>query len=241
MRIRISAKFRIPVPVLLAAVLILPALLHIACNSGGSAPIPTVRAWSPPELIASGVFVGDPPINPAVAISPAGEILVAWESSPFPIKIESARYSPAAGWSSVMQLSETGPSDAVVPGAAVDDGGNMILVWYQDDGTRFNIWSRRYAAGSGWDNALMIENDTGDARRPAIAMNSSGNALAVWGQYDNTYNSIRSNRYVPGSGWGSAEGIETDTGDASDARVGIAANGDAVAVTGREPAGTTRR
>jgi hypothetical protein len=57
--------------------------------------------------------------------------------------------------------------------------------------------SKRYVAGSGWptDDATPIETGDGDVRLPAIVINSAGNALAVWSQWDGTRNSILSNRF----------------------------------------------
>jgi len=86
-------------------------------------------------------------------------------------------------------------------------------VWYHHDATRNNIMANRYVSGTGWGTAGLIEtDDNGEAINPDIAMDSSGNAIAVWSHYNSTtttYN-IMSNRYVAGSGWGTAGLIETD-------------------------------
>ena len=78
----------------------------------------------------------------------------------------------------------------------------------------------------------MIEtNDVGNAGLPQIALDASGNALAVWRQSDGTRDSIWSNRFVAGTGWGTAALIETDdVGDAFNAQIGFDANGNALAV-----------
>src|SRR4030067_957017 len=56
-------------------------------------------------------------------------------------------------------LSETdNAGDAGYPQIAVDAGGNAIAVWYQHDGTRWNIWANRYTAGSGWGGAGLLQN-----------------------------------------------------------------------------------
>jgi len=50
-------------------------------------------------------------------------------------------------------------------------------------------------------------------------MDSTGNAIAVWGQSDGTRNNVWANRYVAGSGWGTAVLLENDNaGDASPVR-----------------------
>lgn len=210
------------------AVVAVNVATYLACSGGGGGGSTSVaKAWGPPELLATDNYA----VNPSVAMDPAGNVIAVWEAHPFPIVVEGARYSPGSGWSAPQELSTTGPDDAMVPQIALDSSGNAIVVWYQGDGVRCNIWARRYAQGAGWDNALLIESDTGDASRVAIAMNPSGNAVAVWHQFGGSYSYIWSNRYVAGSGWGTAERIETgNVGDAVDAEGGLAANGDAIAV-----------
>jgi len=70
-----------------------------------------------------------------------------------------------------------------------------------------------------------------DAYYPKIAIDANGNAVAVWSQYDGTRLNIWANRYVAGTGWGTAALIETDNaGAAVLPRVAMDANGNAIAV-----------
>ena len=82
------------------------------------------------------------------------------------------------------------------PQIAIDAGGNAMAVWVQSDGTRDNIWSNRYTAGTGWGTAALIETDNaGHAVNPQIAIDVGGNALAVWMQFDGTRYNIWSNAF----------------------------------------------
>ena len=87
--------------------------------------------------------------------------------------------------------------DAINPQVAFDASGNAVVVWQQSDGTRYNIWSNRYTASTGlWGTAALIETDNaGDANNPQVAIDASGNALAVWSQSDGTRYNIWSNMY----------------------------------------------
>ncbi len=79
---------------------------------------------------------------------------------------------------------------------AVAPNGDALAVWYQHDGTRYNIRANRYTAGKGWGWAELIEgDDAGDARDPQIAFDAEGNALAVWSQYYGGYDNIWANRF----------------------------------------------
>ena len=54
---------------------------------------------------------------------------------------------------------------------------------------------------SGWGTAVLIETDNvGNAYNPQVAVDESGNAIAVWKQFDGTRSNIWANRYVVGEG-----------------------------------------
>ena len=87
-----------------------------------------------------------------------------------------------------------------------------------------------------WHTPVLLETDNaGDANRPRIVMDASGNALAVWCQSDGTRYNIWANRYTAGSGWGTAGLIETDNAgnavlNAVLADIAVDANGNPLAV-----------
>jgi hypothetical protein len=78
----------------------------------------------------------------------------------------------------------------------MDGSGNAVAVWYQNDGTHYNIWSNRYVVGTGWGAAELIEAyDSDSAYKPDVVMDSAGNAIAVWSQTAGSDSDIWSNRY----------------------------------------------
>ena len=114
----------------------------------------------------------------------------------------------------------------------MDGSGNAVAVWQQWDGTRYNIWSNYYVSGTGWGTAQLIETDNAwSANKPQVAVDASGNAVAVWEQSDSKRWNIWANRYVSGIGWGTAQLIETDNaGGTSTPQVAVDGNGNAMAV-----------
>jgi hypothetical protein len=183
--------------------------------------------WGTAELIETNAGHAD---YPQVAVDTSGNAAAVWEQHDGTrSNIWSNRYVAGTGWGTA-ELIEMDAGFASSPQVAVDPNGNAVAVWYQDDGTRYNIWSNRYVAGTGWGTAELIETDnTGDARRPQVTVDPNGNAVAVWKQDDGTYN-IWSNRYVAGTGWGTAELIEMDASYAEDPQVAVDTSGNAVAV-----------
>jgi hypothetical protein len=79
---------------------------------------------------------------------------------------------------------------------ALNSSGNGLAVWEHSDGTRTDIWANRYTPGNGWGTAERIETDNaGDATSAQVALDPSGNGLAVWSQSDGTRTNIWANRF----------------------------------------------
>ncbi|NPU95511.1 MAG: hypothetical protein HPY82_26755 [Gammaproteobacteria bacterium] len=167
-----------------------------------------------------------------VATDAAGNAMAVWgvrESNLYSLWY--SRYDTVAGWSTPELLENQDSQNAYVPHIEMDAAGNAMVVWLQGSGSNYSLWARRYAVGSGWGPAQLIENDdTGGVLRPQLAMDASGNVLVVWQQYDGSQYHIWSNRYVAGSGWRTAELLETGAGGAAAPQVAVASNGDGVAV-----------
>jgi hypothetical protein len=107
-------------------------------------------------------------------------------------------------WQVATQIASDDEREASKAQVAMDAGGNAIAVWEQSDGTRVNIWANRYAAGSGWGAAQLIESDDlGNTITPRVGIDAQGHAIAVWAQIDAAgFITIRANRYTAGAGWG---------------------------------------
>ena len=171
--------------------------------------------------------------RPQVAVDGSGNAIAVWHQFDGALyNTWSSRYVVGIGWGTA-KLLETGNSGgAVYPQVAVDGSGNAIAVWHQHDGISYNIYSNRYVVGVGWGTATLIETDnTGTAQYPQVAVDGSGDAIAVWQQSDGATYSIWSNRYVAGTGWRVATLIETDnSGDAQYSQVAVDNLGNAIAV-----------
>ncbi len=171
--------------------------------------------------------------NPQVAIDVNGNGLAVWQQfDGTRDNIMANRYDVNTGWGMATLIETDNTGNANNPQVAIDVNGNGLAVWQQFDGTRDNIMANRYDVNTGWGMATLIETDNaGDADDPQVAFDASGNALAVWNQFDGTEDSIMANRYDVNTGWGMATLIETDNaGGAYQSQVAFAANGNALAV-----------
>ena len=169
-------------------------VVAIACSPGGGSGTPVPLPVTAPQALT---YATNPAVyTRGVAIAPnapshAGGAVLAYGISPaLPSGLV---LDPLTG-------SLTGTSGSVTPAASytvtASNSGNALAVWGQSDGTRRNIWSNRYMAGTGWGTAVLLETDNaGDANAPQIALGANGNALAVWYQSDGTRTNIWSNRF----------------------------------------------
>jgi hypothetical protein len=143
------------------------------------------------------------------------------------------RFIAGQSWGAPVLL-ESSDGDAFVPNVAVDANGSVAVVWYQlVNGRRF-IFSNRFTTNAGWGAPAQIETHTGgDAILPTIAMDRSGNALAVWQQEDDfIHDNAYAARFTVASGWGVPQALKVNTGftNSGGLHVVIDPRGDALAL-----------
>ena len=180
---------------------------------------PAGGSWGTAERI--GTFGTDA----RVASDAAGNAIAVW------LGAWASRYASIGGWGTEENLRPLNES-ASETSIGMSPDGQAIAVWRQWDGTRTNVWANHYVSGNGWGTAELIESDNaGGAGPPEVAVDPTGNAVAVWEQSDGTRTNIWANQYVAGMGWAAAELIESeDLGDAQRPRIAVDPDGDAIAV-----------
>ncbi len=170
---------------------------------------------------------------PRVAMDDAGNGIAVWfQSDGTRFNTWASVYDPTTGWGTATLIETDNTGNAQWPRVAMNGNGDAVAVWYQSDGLRDNVWANVYDPTTGWGAATLIETDNaGSAILPYVAMDSSGNAAAVWYQWDGLRYNVMANHYDPAAGWGTAAAIETDnSGGAQNPRVGFDGNGNALAV-----------
>jgi hypothetical protein len=187
--------------------------------------------------------------SPSVVIDSAGRATVIWVDNPA-TGLPTIVWSRFDGlvWSPPAAISD-GTRGVAEPVMAQDGSGNILALWQQQtnlfnsslpNGGPIlpNIWFARYSAGSGaWSAPVRIGSadltgNTDSAGHARIAVNASGNAVAVWRETRSSVGSIVSARYSSGTGtWTSPPIlIETNTQSADRPEVAIDVNGNAQAV-----------
>ena len=178
------------------------------------------------EFRANSVTKG-PQRAPAVAVGPAGDSMVVWESSffgPGPVQggdgsaggIFGQRYdaggAPVGGEFLVNTYT---PGDQTSPAVAAAPGGGFVVVWRSggypsQDGSYSGVFGRRYDAGGNPAGGEFQVNTytTGSQGYPAVAFDGTGKFVVVW----------QSSGFSPQDG--SGDGVFAQRFDAGASRLG---------------------
>jgi hypothetical protein len=134
-----------------------------------------------------------------------GNALAVWE------QFDGTRYNiwtnrkPAGkGWGVARLMATDKTGAAYSPQIAVDARGNAMAVWQQSDGQYSYVYASRYVLGTGWSQVMQIATDPGSAIAPQVAVDASGNAVALWQQFDGRQIQLRASHYAMHSGWGAS-------------------------------------
>jgi hypothetical protein len=165
-------------------------------------------AMTVPGILESGTGEAN---NPQVAMDKNGNAVVVWQQNDGAHNSIYARRNVAGTWGAVTLL-ETGTGEAWSPQVAMDSNGNAVVVWQQYDSTNhLSLYAKRLSAGA-WGTVTLLETGTGDVWSPQVAMDSNGNAVVVWQQYDSTNHlSLYAKRLSAGT-WGTVTLLETGSG-----------------------------
>lgn len=191
----------------------------------------TGTGWSGVQLIESSNFSADTPAKPVVDSS--GNVTVVWrQTDGTRDNMWANRYTVGIGWGTAQLIETDNAGSAIAAWLGIDSNGNVTVVWQQSDGSRDNLWANRYTVGIGWGTAQLIEQDNmGSSTMPQLAVDSIGNVTVVWKQFDGMRYNIWANRYIVGTGWDTAQLIETDnTGSVENPQLTVDSNGNVTAV-----------
>jgi len=210
--------------------------------------------WSSPAMLTNGTNNAH---NPHIALNAGGDGLAVWTQdqgngsvSNDYFDVWGLAYSASGGWGGTATKLNSIPGnrphymyDQIA--VALDAGGNGMAVWVQADLSLneiypFHIWAGKYTAGAGWGTAVVISNNVaGDCYGPDIAMDASGNAIAVWEQQDGVSTAFAAANRFSGGAWGTSGGISDGTGPVLDVHIKTDSAGNARAVWYQPQTGLT--
>ncbi len=190
------------------------------------------EGWGAAEMI-SGNASGSA-AEPKVAVDSSGDATAVWcqyDTGDGLYSVWSNRYTVGAGWGAAELLELNDTEEALFPRVADDGSGRAMVVWQQQDADVDSIWSNMYAPGEGWGTPRTVEDNDLYATIPKVVFDKTGNATAVWHQWDGERNTISSSRYIGGVGWGEMElASNYGTGSCTSVNPAIDGFGDVFAV-----------
>lgn len=136
--------------------------------------------WGTAELIENGV-AGDA-AAPQIAMDGAGNAVAVWwylDDGVF-YSIYADTYTKGTGWGDPVLLENETTGSAMSANIAMNQAGDAVAVWQQDDGAgNWDVWSSTYVSHA-WGGAIKIEAEAGQADSPDVAIDGNGRAMAVW-------------------------------------------------------------
>ena len=156
-------------------------------------------SWGTAEMIETD-DTGDATL-PQIAMDGTGAAIAVWtqnddNSVNLRANIWANRFD-GSSWGAPELVETNSTSLATLPQIAIDGTGAAIAVWHQWDTVSGlgSIWANRFD-GSSWSTPEVIETDDArDASNPQIAMDGTGNAVAVWYQGGVLLDNIWANQF----------------------------------------------
>lgn len=136
-------------------------------------------------------------VSPRLALSESGSGGAIWaQFADSGVQVWANRYDGAAErWGNAMQLRAIDSTFPPAPQLAVDANGNGLGIWSEVRGTAREIRVQRLQADAGFTSSVVVSRDT-TANPPAnsqveIAIDSHGNAVAIWDVFEMGRYSVR--------------------------------------------------
>lgn len=208
---------------------------------------PLGGGWGEPVELAPAEIPGD--AHPRLAVDEQGDAIAIWNlGGPSGGAVQEA-FKPAGGaWRAPVEVAEEGDN----PEIAFDGNGNALALWYHfaekvDGDYEWVAQSAFLPAGGSWGAPVDVS-DLGLAGGLQMAVNSQGDAVAVWDQWTHGFLSARTVQAASrpaGSDWQApvelvGERDELDQPkDASEPEIAVDGRGDAVAIWAWEFGETT--
>lgn len=184
--------------------------------------------WSSPVPISSAGQNAD---LPQLSINASGKAVAVWSRfDGADTRVQSAiTQTPTNAWSSPVDLSLAG-SDAQNPQVGVDGNGNGVAIWTQGSPGGTTLITGAVLTGVAWGTPTSLSLAGESANMPKVAMNPSGQAIAVWRRCNGSNGIIQSAFYAPPIGWNQPGDLSTTGESAAIPQVGIDAEGNGIAV-----------
>ena len=190
---------------------------------------PATRVWSSPVALSTS---GRDAQTPRVAVNSRGDTVAVWASVGFQGWGIQAAFKTATGaWGPPEQL-ESGQVGTSAPDVTLDETGRAVAVWAATAGTGWRVHSSARSVAGTWSKAVAVSGpDATGAITPQLALEGTGDVLAVWSRAVGTVVSVESSTFSGAQGvWSAPAKPFSVQGDALAPSVAVNRRGDGVIV-----------
>lgn len=190
---------------------------------------PVGGSWSPPLKLS---MAGADATEPQVAVDPAGEATAVWIRAEGLKSIVETSTRPRAGeWSTPRKLSPAG-LEALEPQVAVTADGEAVVVWAGEEGASSIVRAVSRPAGGEWSAIAKLSGPNVAGHEPAfaprVAIDATGEAVAVWERFDGEHNRVEAAARPRGGSWSQPVKVSAAGQDAEEPGLALSPDGEAV-------------
>lgn len=176
---------------------------------------------------------GNDAFEPTLGVDPSGDAIVAfYEFDGSNYRIRSSYQAYGDNWTyPPLDVSPSG-EDGYSPNIDIDSSANSTVVWEHFDGSTYHTRAANLpASATSWSSYGQISSFGIDAYQPKIQVNSSsGNAVAVWYNFDGSFYNIETAALPFNGSWSSPTEISPDGEFSTEPSVAVGNTGQAVIV-----------
>lgn len=183
--------------------------------------------WTSPRIIDS---LDSNVSSPRVLVDESGAGYVVWKQDAAAVSDLWAIARADTGTWSAPQLVEIVSGNVHGFAIAAAPGAGARIAWSQDNGTSNEIFSRTISPGGslGLLESIAASGSNFDSDGVALAIAQDGSSICSFSSYDGTRRNLFASRFAPGSGWASAQSLESVTQHAEVLDVVFGQNGAAL-------------
>jgi hypothetical protein len=166
-----------------------------------------VKRWNGSSWVQLGtaldVNTNSSAYYPSLALDNSGNPVVSWVESDGPSDNIYVKRWNGSNWVQLGGFLDANiDQNAYNPRLALDGAGNPVVSWHEDDGSNYNIYVKRWDGSSWVPLGGEIDMFNGfNAVESSLALDSSGNPVVAWREWNGTSDNIYVKRWVSDVGW----------------------------------------